>query len=94
MAIGIVLFMIAVLRGNLSSCSLGIKSSAWLVPYLCGLLLISYLGAFGGKNIIPFGWDFLVIGIFSLVIFYLAVKSRADISEDVIAEQASLIPLF
>jgi len=30
-----------------------------------------------GKHVIPFGWDFLVIGIFSLIIMYLAVISRS-----------------
>ena len=49
----------------------------WIIPYLVGLVIISYLGAFGGKNIITFGWDFLVIGIFSACILYLAVATRA-----------------
>ena len=48
----------------------------WLFPYFAGIGLISYYGAFGGQNVIKFGWDFLVIGVFSLVIFCWAVKSR------------------
>jgi amino acid transporter len=77
--IGIVLFVFAVWRGRMDLKTLGLKSAIWTVPYLTGLVLISYLGAFGGKQIIPFGWDFLVIGVFSLVILYLAVKNRATV---------------
>lgn len=82
MAMGAVFFVIAILRGRLKGMQLGLISSLWLVPYLVGLVLISYLGAFEGKNIIPFGWDFLVIGMFSLVIFYLAVYDRAKLTTD------------
>lgn len=78
--IGLLFFVIAVLRGRLStiSLSLGMKSSFWMAPYLLGLAMISYLGSFGGgKNWIPFGWDFIVIAIFSVAILFLAVKNRA-----------------
>ncbi len=75
--IGFVAFGIAYLRGNIKK-SLGLKSAIWVMPYLGGLILFSYLGSFGGKNIIPFGWDFLVIAIFSVVILYLAVLNRAE----------------
>lgn len=81
MVIGLLFFMIAIRRGRLKGMQLGLTSSLWLVPYLAGLVLISYLGAFDGRNIIPFGWDFVAIGIFSLVIFYLAVYDRATITE-------------
>jgi len=80
MLIGIGFFAVAGLRGSLKMPSLGLKSGIWIAPYFSGLVLISYLGAFGGKNIIPFGWDFLVIGIFSSVILYVAVLNRATIS--------------
>jgi len=47
----------------------------WLFPYFIGLGIISYLDAFGGHNVIKFGWDFLVLAVFSLLIFYWAVNS-------------------
>lgn len=75
--IGFMFFFIAYISGRIKSESFGLKSCIWITPYLIGLILISYLGPFGGKNIIPFGWDFLVIAIFSLIIFQLAVKCRA-----------------
>lgn len=53
------------------------KESTWIWPYISGLTLISYLGSFGdGKNIIPFGWDLLVLALFSIVIIYLAKKFK------------------
>jgi amino acid transporter len=93
--VGFIVFGVAYFRGKLNATSVGLKSAAWIVPYLFGLTLISYLGAFGGKNIIPFGWDFLVIAIFSLVILYLAVMSRSrnmvkDFANHQFAESAIL----
>lgn len=80
MLIGVAFFAVAALRGSLKVSSLGLRTGMWVVPYFCGLVLISYLGSFGGKNIIPFGWDFLVIGIFSAAILYAAVLNRATVS--------------
>ncbi len=58
-------------RGNL-----GLRALGWLVPYLLGLLVISYLGGFGGHGYLSFGWDFLIIGVFSVIIFQLAIATR------------------
>jgi amino acid transporter len=52
----------------------------WLVPYLGGLTLISYLGCFGGKGYLPFGWDFAVIFAFSVLIFEIATRFRPTLS--------------
>lgn len=50
------------------------RASGWLLPYYGGLALLSYLGQFGGgRGVIPFWWDIVLVGAFSLVIFYLAV---------------------
>lgn len=80
--IGFAFFMLAYCRGKLKTTYVGFKSAFWIVPYLGGLITISYFGSFGGKNIIPFGWDFLVIAIFSVVIMYLAVLTRATNSTE------------
>jgi amino acid transporter len=82
MGIGIIFFIFAVVRGSVQWNDIGIKSALWIVPYFAGLMLISYYGAFGGQNIISFGWDFLVIGIFSVAILTLAVKNRAAFAGD------------
>ncbi|HXM55313.1 MAG TPA: APC family permease [Candidatus Dormibacteraeota bacterium] len=54
------------------------RAAYWLVPYLGGLTLISYLGAtdFGGRGLLPFGWDALVVAVFSVAIYALAVGLR------------------
>lgn len=92
MSIGILFFIFACLRGRITT-SLGLKSAYWIVPYFLGLITISYLGAFGGKNIIPFGWDFLVLAVFSLMIFYLAIKNRLIyVNEQALINQVEGVP--
>lgn len=84
--VGLILFYIAYLRGAIKMEKHEFKPALWIIPYLGGLVLISYLGAFGGRNIIPFGWDFLVIAIFSVVSLYFAVKYRAEMSSAEVAD--------
>jgi amino acid transporter len=76
MLIGFGFFIFAFLRNMIPKEQLGFKAAWWVVPYLAGLILISYLGSYGGKQILKFGWDFVVIGIFSIAIFYLAIRVR------------------
>lgn len=83
---GLALFTIAYLRESIKVEKSELKSAFWVIPYLLGLVLISYLGSFGGKNIIPFGWDFLVIAIFSTIILIVAVKCRAEVSAEEVEE--------
>src|SRR5919199_870276 len=54
------------------------RSASWLWPYFIGMALLSYLGPtdFAGIGVIPFGWDILVVAIFSLAIYYYAVSVR------------------
>ena len=58
--------------------SLDWRGGSWYLPYLVGLGVISYIGAsdFGGIGVIPFGWDILVIAVFSLAIYYFAISVR------------------
>jgi amino acid transporter len=85
LAIGLILFTIAYLRGAVKIKTSGLLSATWIVPYLLGIVGISYLGAFEGQNIIPFGWDFLIIGLFSVGIYYLAIKNRAVLNNEQVA---------
>ncbi len=50
------------------------KQLLWLVCYLTGLSMISFLGSFSGRDVIPFGWDFMVIAVFSVIILYASQK--------------------
>lgn len=94
MCVGVLFFGVALLRRQIAIQPSGLRSGIWIIPYFSGLIVISYLGSFGGKNIIPFGWDFLVIALFSLSIFYLAVKNRARLTAETREEMvlASTVP--
>lgn len=80
LAIGILLFGLAYLRGRIQVSKQDMKAAGWIIPYLLGIVIISALGSFGGKQVIPFGCDFVVIGLFSVWIFYLAVYTRSVLS--------------
>ncbi len=76
---------------------LHLKNAAWLLPYFVGMALISYYGSFGGgKGDITFGWDFVIITIFSIGIFFLGVSQRLPAGEAAfqIANEQSLLPFI
>jgi amino acid transporter len=69
------------------------NAAVWLVPYIVGMGIISYLGGFGqggiidglgpfknvlvgGNGRLPLWWDLVVLAIFSLGIYYLAIANR------------------
>jgi len=60
-------------------------NAAWLIPYLSGIGLLSYLGSFkGGLGLLIFGMDFIVFLFFSLAVFLYAKKlanQKSDIKE-------------
>jgi amino acid transporter len=78
-AIGFCLFLISLARNKIDRTQLGMRSIFWILPYFTGLFLISYFGSFGGKGTLTFGWDFLVIAIFSVIILWLAVLTRLGV---------------
>lgn len=53
------------------------KAGLWLVCYLLYMMLISCLGSkqFGGYNIIPYGWDMVVVAVSALVFYAWAIRS-------------------
>lgn len=68
-------------------------TSWWIFPYFIGLCIISYFGTFGhGTGALSFGWDFVAVGLLSVVIFYLAmvclkpVPTASDIAVEKIDE--------
>lgn len=84
--VGLGIFAMAYLRGNIQVEKKEFQSGIWILFYLLGLIIISYLGSFGGKNIIPFGWDFVVIALFSVSILYFAIRSRAELNSTQVNE--------
>ncbi len=53
-----------------------LKKSWWLIPYIAGIGILTYFGSFGGgHNGIHFGPDFIVMAIFTIIIFIFATRS-------------------
>lgn len=80
MSVGFALFGVAAMRGVVKMSLNDLRAAIWIVPYISGLILISYLGSFGGIGYIPFGWDFLVIGLFTIGIMSLALATRIELN--------------
>lgn len=67
------------------------KAASWLIPYLVGMGLIVYFSDFGPKGdaaLIGFGWDVVVVAVWSLVIYYWAmtVALSTEAIEEMIGE--------
>ncbi len=104
LAFGLLLLIVRAIRSPELRATLDLREAAWLPPYIIGILLISWLGNFGGGlGIIPFGWDLLVVTVFSLGILALAVHLRlpadqveaylaADSADDLSPEPAPTTP--
>ncbi len=57
------------------------SGATWVVPWLAGQALISYLGdypdpAAGNRALFGFGWGFLVVLVFTAIIYVIAMRSR------------------
>ena len=52
--------------------------ASWLLPWLGGLTILSWLGDYGGKGVIGFGFGILVMLVFSAVIYAIAYAVRLD----------------
>jgi amino acid transporter len=61
--------------------SFQMKHAWWVLVYLVLMGGTSYVGDFGGRNIVPFGWDFLMIGLVTVFIFLLAYTSGIYVEE-------------
>ena len=72
--IGFVLLGVFHFTGQIRHDSYDLKAGAsWTLPWLAGLALISYLGDYGGRGVIGFGWAIPVLFVFSAVIYVIAV---------------------
>ncbi|OGT52504.1 MAG: amino acid permease [Gammaproteobacteria bacterium RIFCSPHIGHO2_12_FULL_42_13] len=74
-AIGLLLYFLYYYFNKQSHQTLEGKNALWLLCYLIGLGIFSYLGNYGGKQLIPEYWDLFYLMWFSLMIFYLALFS-------------------
>jgi amino acid transporter len=75
--LGYALLVLASVTGQISSPMEWTAGATWMLPWFGGLALMSYLGPYGGgRDVMPFGWSFLVIAAFSALIFVLGLKVR------------------
>lgn len=47
--------------------SVELRAGAWLVLYVIAILLLSWLGSFGGRDLVPAPWDSVVVGVVGAV---------------------------
>jgi len=54
-----------------------LKAGTWIIVYLAFMIIVSALGSkkFGGYNVIPYGWDMVIVAVFSLLFYMWGVKS-------------------
>jgi amino acid transporter len=102
LAIGFLVFLayLPFARRRGESQRLDLRSAAWLPPYLVGIALISWLGRYDGREVIPDWVDLGVVAVFSIAIFALAIAVRlrpeqaqdyiAVVSEEAAEEDAAL----
>lgn len=60
---------------------LHVKESLWVWPYFIGIVLFSYLGNYGGKNVLSLSETFIGIALFCLVIMWIAQRFKLSNGE-------------
>lgn len=86
--IGYVILVVHELRHPETTPRLEFRSGAWVLLWLAGLSLISWLGSYpdmgkhaGNVGVLGFGWAILVIAGFSLAIMWIATAMRLPVAE-------------
>jgi hypothetical protein len=54
-----------------------LKAAWWLVAYLPTMAVLSLIGSkeFGGRGVLPYGWDMLVVAAIALVFYFWGVNT-------------------
>jgi len=73
--------------------NMNIVRGSWVVIYMIGMGIISYLSCFDGHNIIPLGVDFIIIALLSISIYMLALFLVKYTDEDYIIKSCELSKL-
>ena len=76
--------------------SLDLIYAIWLIPYFLGIMLITWLGNYGGGlGIIGNGWDYALLLLFSSSSLIIATKNiqTTEETQGMLAEE-SLIPFI
>ncbi|HEX4250508.1 MAG TPA: APC family permease, partial [Pseudonocardia sp.] len=90
--VGVPLFLI-MRRGEAGSpLSAELRWGGWLIVYLLGLTLLSWLGTFKGSGDVPAPYDSILVAVLALVIFFVAVRSgRSQMAANPPPEVASAV---
>ncbi|MCR3882738.1 hypothetical protein NUJ57_26570, partial [Klebsiella quasipneumoniae] len=54
-----------------------LKAAWWMVAYLPTMAVLSLIGSqkFGGLDVLPYGWDMLVVAVVAFVFYHWGVRS-------------------
>jgi amino acid transporter len=81
--IGLVIFIIHEIVNREETPPLELRSGIWMVVWLAGLTIISWLGSYpemgkhaGNLGLISTGWGIPVLAVFSLFVLWLAIRQR------------------
>ncbi|GAA1889332.1 APC family permease [Lapillicoccus jejuensis] len=75
--IGFVLLAIFMATGVLRGQSLDARAGLWVVPWLAGMTIMSYLGDYdGGLKVVGFGTAIPIVGLLSALIYVMAYRLR------------------
>lgn len=75
-AVGVVVLAWRIVRDPQLGRSLSLRSLVWLGPYYVGLLVLTFVGWFGGgRELLPFGVAMVAVCAFALVMFEWGVRS-------------------
>lgn len=77
MVVGVPMFLYYQGKGGWRDFGRTMKAGVWLIVYLLYMMAVSYLGSskFGGTNLIPYGWDMLLVAVSSLLFYAWGVHS-------------------
>ncbi|CAB3795925.1 APC family permease [Paraburkholderia fynbosensis] len=66
----------------------GWRQIAWLLPWFGGIWVLSWLGNIGGgRDVIGFGWDILLVSVWSVVVMLLAMRCALGHAETALMMQ-------
>ncbi|MCO5994120.1 APC family permease [Actinoallomurus rhizosphaericola] len=92
--LGLVIFAVTRARTPQAERSpLNWTAAMWVWPWLGGMILIGFLGRYGGSKVLPDWIDVLTVAVFSLAVYFFAVRiavSSREVEAAVAAEQAEI----
>ncbi|MEV5704401.1 APC family permease [Actinoallomurus sp. NPDC052274] len=68
-------------------------AAVWVWPWLGGMILIGFLGRYGGSKVLPDWVDILTVAVFSVAVYHFAVRialSSHEVGAAVAAEEAEI----